>query len=276
MKTWALIVDTWREAFARYTLIGFVAVSTLFLLVLVFALNLDIVNGTLAAGTLFGQALELHGRAPDVTQVVSGGLAAFAGMTYALGIFLAVFTTGSQVPHLMRRGTVDLYLTRPLSRTHVLLGRYLGAATLVLANLAFLCGGLYLVVSLKTGVWNARFLLAGVLIFVVFLSFLGFMFLVGVASGSTPLSIMLPYALYIISMPLAAHDRIAAAMDSRFWARFVDGLYWVLPKTSELGKEMVELVLGRGSVSVVLLLTTVGFGAACLALAVILFNRRNF
>ncbi len=276
MRTWALIVDTWREAFARYTLIGFVAVSTLFLLILVFALNLDIVNGTLAAGSLFGQALELHGRTPAVTEVVSGGLAAFAGMTYALGIFLAVFTTGSQVPHLMRRGTVDLYLTRPVSRTHVLLGRFVGASTLVLANLVFLCGGLFVIVSLKTGVWNPRFLLAGLLIFVVFLSFLGFMFLVGVASGSTPLSIMLPYALYVISMPLAAHDRIAAAMDSRFWARFVDGLYWVLPKTAELGKGMVELVLGRGSVSAVQLLTTVGFGAACLALAVIFFNRRNF
>ena len=54
MKTWALVVDTWREAFARYTLLGFIAVSSLFLLVLTFALNLDIVDGALAAGTLFG------------------------------------------------------------------------------------------------------------------------------------------------------------------------------------------------------------------------------
>ena len=60
MKTWALIVDTWREALARYTLLGFLLVSTLFLLTLTFALNLDIVDGSLAAGTLFGKALEFH------------------------------------------------------------------------------------------------------------------------------------------------------------------------------------------------------------------------
>ena len=62
VKTWALIVDTWREALARYTLLGFLVVSSLFLLILTFALNLDIVDGALAAGTLFGKALELPGK----------------------------------------------------------------------------------------------------------------------------------------------------------------------------------------------------------------------
>lgn len=276
MRTWALVIDTWREALARYTLLGFLAVSILFQLLLIFALNLDIVDGTLAAGTLFGHALELRGRAPAIEQVVATGESAFAGMLYGLGIFLAVFATGSQVPHLIRRGTVDLYLTRPISRSHVLLGRFLGAATLVAANLTFLCGGVFIIISLKTGVWNPRFLTAAGMIFLVFMSFLGFMYLVGVASGSTPLSIMLPYALYVLSMPLAAHERIEAAMDSRFWASVVHSLYWVLPKTSEIGRDMVQTVVGHGGPSGLLLTTTAAFGGACLLGAVVLFNRKSF
>jgi ABC-2 type transport system permease protein len=276
VKTWALIVDTWREAFARYTLLGFLLVSALFLLTLTFALNLDIVDGGLAAGTLFGKALELHHGSRPIDTVVVTGQSVFAGMLYVLGVFLAIFATGSQVPNLQRRGTVDLYVTRPITRTHLLLGRFLGATTLVIANLFFLCGGVFLIISLKTRVWNPRFLVATGLILVVFLSFLGFMYMVGVLSSSTSLSIMLPYALYMVSMPLAAHDHIAAAMDSRFWATFVHGLYWVLPKTAEIGRDLTAYVLGRATPTLIPLATTAAFGAVCLAAAVVIFNRKSF
>jgi ABC-2 type transport system permease protein len=276
VKTWALIEDTWREALARYTLLGFAAVSALFLLILTFALNLDIVDGSLAAGTLFGKTLELHGRAPAIDSVVVTGQSVFAGMLYVLGVFLAVFATGSQVPNLQRRGTVDLYVTRPITRTHLLLGRFLGAVTLVTANLLFLCGGVFIIISLKTKVWNLRFLAAGALILVVFISYLGFMYLIGVLSSSTPLSIMLPYALYTISLPLAAHKQIAAAMDSRFWANVVHGLYWVLPKTTEVGRDLTGYVLGRSIPALMPLASTAAFGAVCLCLAIVIFNRKSF
>jgi ABC-2 type transport system permease protein len=269
-------VDTWREALARYTLLGFLLVSALFLLTLTFALNLDIVDGSLAAGTLFGKALEFHHGNRPIDTVVVTGQSVFAGMLYVLGVFLAVFATGSQVPNLQQRGTVDLYLTRPITRTHLLLGRFLGAMTLVIVNLLFLCGGVFLIISLKTKVWNPRFLVAMGLILVVFLSFLGFMYLVGVLSSSTPLSIMLPYALYMVSLPLAAHDHIAAAMDSRFWANVVHGLYWVLPKTAEIGRDLTAYVLGRTTPTLMPLATTAAFGAVCLAAAVVIFNRKSF
>ncbi len=276
MKTWALIVDTWREALARYTLLGFALVSALFLLVLTFAVNLDIVDGSLAAGTLFGRALELHGRSPAIDTVVVTGQSVFAGMLYVLGVFLAVFATGSQMPNLQRRGTVDLYVTRPITRTHLLLGRFVGAVTLVTVNLLFLCGGVFLIISLKTRVWNPRFLAAAGLILVVFLSYLGFMYLVGALFSSTPLSIMLPYALYMVSIPLAAHDRIAAAMDSRFAAGVVHSLYWVLPKTAEIGRDITGYVLGRTTPELLPLATTAAFGAVCLAGALVFFNRKSF
>lgn len=276
MRTWALIVDTWREALARYTLLGFAVVSALFLMTLTFALNLDIVDGSLAAGTLFGKAFELHHGARAIDTVVVTGQSVFAAMLYILGVFLAVFATGSQVPNLQRRGTVDLYMTRPITRTHLLLGRYLGAVTLVTVNLLLLCGGVFVIISLKTKVWNPRFILATGLILVVFLSYLGFMYLVGVLSSSTPLSIMLPYALYMVSMPLAAHDQIAAAMDSRFWANVVHGLYWVLPKTAEVGRDLTAYVLGRTTPALLPLATTAAFGAVCLTAAVVTFNRKNF
>ncbi len=276
MKTWALIADTWREAFARFTFLGFAIASTLFLLTLAFALNLDIVDGGLAAGSLFGKEFVLPERGTPIDELVVQGQAVFAGMLYGLGIFLAVFATGSLVPNLVKRGTVDLYLTRPIGRTHVLLGRFAGGVALVSTNLAYLCGGVFLITSWKTGVWNPRFLLAGGVILLVFLAFLGLMFLVGVLTGSTPLSIMVPYALYVISLPLAAHDRLAAAMDSRLAAGVVHVLYWVLPKTAELGRDMFRLVRAEGSLDPIAAATTAAFGAVCLAVGLIVFSRKHY
>lgn len=276
MKTWALIVDTWREALARYTLLGFLAVSSLFLLILAFALNLDIVDGALAAGTLFGKSFDLPRRSTSIDTVVVTGQSVFAGILYVLGVFLSVFATGSQVPNLQHRGTVDLYVTRPIGRTHLILGRFLGAATLVTANLLFLCGGVFVIISLKTHVWNARFLAASGLILAVFLSYLGFMYLIGVLTSSTSLSIMLPYALYVLSLPLAAHDRVAAAMDSRLGAAVVHGMYWIFPKTAEIGRDLTAYVLGKATPELVPLATTAAFGAVCLAAAVVAFNRKSF
>jgi ABC-2 type transport system permease protein len=218
----------------------------------------------------------MHSRTPAIETVVTTAQSVFAGMLYVLGVFLAIFATGSQVPNLQRRGTIDLYLSRPIARTHLLLGRFLGAVTLVTANLIFLCGGVFVIVSLKTGVWNVRFLLASSLILVVFLSYLGFMYLVGVVTSSTPLSIMLPYALYVLSAPLAAHDHIAAAMDSRLAAGVVHALYWVLPKTTEVGRDLTGFVLGKLQPSLLPLVTSGAFGLACLAAALVIFSRKSF
>jgi len=71
VKTWALVADTWREALARKTLLGFAGASTLFLLTVAFALDLDIVQGSLAAATLFGHALEMRGGPAAIGEVVA-------------------------------------------------------------------------------------------------------------------------------------------------------------------------------------------------------------
>jgi hypothetical protein len=77
-------------------------------------------------------------------------------------------------------------------------------------------------------------------------------------------------------MPLAAHDRIAALVDSRLAAWTVHGLYWVLPKTAELGRDTVGLVLGRSAPSATSLGTTAAFGVVCLILALIRFQKKSF
>src|SRR5438132_131972 len=67
MKAWAASVEeVFREAAARWTLIAYFALSTLFILIFALAVNLDVVNGALAGANLFGQSLDLGGRTIDI------------------------------------------------------------------------------------------------------------------------------------------------------------------------------------------------------------------
>ena len=44
------------------------------------------------------------------------------------------------MPRLQEKGTIDLYLSRPIGRVKLLLSRYTGGLLLAAANLAYLIG----------------------------------------------------------------------------------------------------------------------------------------
>jgi hypothetical protein len=82
---------------------------------------------------------------------------------------------------------------------------------------------------------------------------------------------------------LVAHDRIAAAVSKEWQAWVINTLYWVIPKTAELGQAVVAFVAADKAperLSRVLtlspFLTTAAFAVACLILASWVFNRKEF
>ena len=115
MKAFAASVqEVFREAAARWTLIAYFALSSLFILIFALAVNLDIVNGALAGAKLFGQSVEIGDHAVDIDKLVLGFESGFSGFLYLVGTFLALFATAHLVPRLQEKGTIDLYLSRPV------------------------------------------------------------------------------------------------------------------------------------------------------------------
>jgi ABC-2 type transport system permease protein len=279
----ANIEDVFREAAARWTLIAYFALSSLFILIFTMAVNLDIADGALAGARIFGHQLEMDGSTMDLDKLVLGFETGFSGFLYLLGTFLALFATAHLVPRLQEKGTIDLYLARPVARIPLLLSRYVAGLLLSGANLAYLIGSIWLVVIWKTKVVHPRFLLAGVIILFAIAALLAFAFLVGVVTSSTAVSIMATYGIFFLAALLSTHDQIAALLSSEWSANLVHGLYWIFPKTAELGQAVVALVSageapGRfnKALSLTPFLTTAAFGAACLGTASWLFSRKDF
>jgi ABC-2 type transport system permease protein len=278
----ASVEEVFREAAARWTLIAYFALSTLFILLFATAVNLDIVNGALAGAKLFGQTVEMGGRTVDVDKLVLGFESGFSGFLYLLGTFLALFATAHLVPRLQEKGTIDLYLSRPVGRVPLLLSRYFAGIALAAANLTYLIGSLWLIIVWKTHVANGRFFLAGISILFTFAALLAFAFLVGVVTSSTGVSLMATYAVFFFSAILAAHSKISAAMSKQWAATLVDALYWIFPKTAELGRATVAHVGGNSfhALAEMNLFAVYGstalFLVATLGIACRLFSRKDF
>src|SRR5262245_37456073 len=157
ISTEAIVRDTFREALARKIFWGLFALSSLMILFFLFIMKIDIVEGATATITLFGRE---SGREVDAARVVRQVQAGIATFLYTWGMFLAVFASAGLIPSVLEPGRIELLLSKPVSRTHLLLGRYLGNLLIVAVNATYLVVGIWLILGLKTGIWNPDFLIA--------------------------------------------------------------------------------------------------------------------
>ena len=71
--------------------------------------------------SLFGRATNAI---PNVDRVVRGVYGGIATFLYTFGMFLAVFASAGLVPSVLEPGRIELLLSKPVSRAHILLGRF--------------------------------------------------------------------------------------------------------------------------------------------------------
>ena len=279
----ANIEEVFREAAARWTLVAYFALSSLFIALFAVAVNLDVVNGALAGAKIFGQNVHMGRQSVDLDRLVLGFESGFAGFLYVVGTFLAIFATAHLVPRLMEKGTVDLYLSRPVGRVPLLLSRYLGGVLLSASNILYLLGSMWLLVIWKTRLVHPRFLLAAVIILFGIAALMAFAFLVGTLTSSTAVSIMATFAVFFLSIILKNLHGHSAIFSSEWAAGLVHVLYWIFPKIVELGGSVVSLVNGadgpiraREGATLLPFLSTGLFGLVSLALACLKFRRKDF
>lgn len=280
----ANIEDVMREAAARWTLIAYFFLSTLFIIVFASAINLDIVDGALAGAKLFGKEVQMGGQNEiSIEKLVLGFESGFSVFLFIISTFLAIFATAHLVPRMQEKGTVDLYLSRPVGRVRLLLSRYVAGLILAATNVIYLIGSTWLIVAWKTHVFNPRFLLGGAIIFLMIAVLLALAFLVGVVTSSTAVSIMSSFGIFFFGLAMAGHEKYAAAVSKEWQANLIEALYWIFPKTAELAQAVMALVGGDAMperIARVLtpapFLTSAAFGVACLILASWLFTKKEF
>lgn len=269
----ALVADTFEEARARSLFWGLFGLSTLLICIFLFVLNIDLTAGAISFMDIKSTSRPLY----DIQKFVNVSYSWVSIFLYIWGTFLAIFASSGLIPSVLEAGRISLLLSKPISRTTLLLGRILGNLCVVALNHAYLIGSVWLILGFKTHIWEPRFLLAipvTLFIFAVLLSIVAF---IGVTLESAALSVMVPVALMLISSILAQRDNMIRLLDSAWSRNLWQVSYWVLPKVYDLGYAMKQSILYDRQVDWwPPVWTSALFAAAVLWSAVVVFRRRDF
>ncbi len=270
--TSALVRDTFREAFARRIFWGFFGCCSALLLFLMFIMRIDVVQGAIATVTIFGR----NQQSTDVEALVQQTQSVIAMILYFAGMALSVFASAGLVAAVFEPGRIELLLSKPVSRTHLLLGRYLGNVLVVAANILYLVAGSWVVFGVKTGVWGGGFLVSSLCTIFIFSVLLAVLVLIGVLWDSSAVAIMVTFAIMIITPILAQKATIERLLSSEWSRVVVRVLYYVLPKTSDVSLIIRHLILNQPVESWMPVWSTALFGAVVLGLGLWRFQRRSF
>lgn len=271
--TAALIRDTFREAFARKIFWGLFGLSTLMILFFLFILKIDVVEGASATLVLFGRQ---NGPRTDVDRIVKSVYGVIATFLYTWGMALAVFASSGLIPSVLEPGRIQLILSKPVSRTHILLGRFAGNVAVVALNTIYLVVGVWVIFGLKTKIWGAQFLWSILTTVFIFAVLLTVVVLIGVVFESAALATMVTVGLMLISPILAQTTTMMKLLSSEMARDIWRSLYQMLPKVYDIGRLTLNLVRSEPAEGWTAIYTSALFGVAVLGAALYIFTRRDF
>jgi ABC-type transport system involved in multi-copper enzyme maturation permease subunit len=286
-KSVGMILLTFREVWAKKITLGLFVVCTVLWLLMTFALNLDIVEGSLAGVRIFGKEA---GPPTDTRRAESGDLvteaisletfvvtieSAVAGIAYWVATLLGLFAVAALLPSVLDRGHADLLFSKPMHRLTILFSHVIGVGAVGLALTTYLFGMVFFVISLKTGHWNARFLLAIPVVVSMLLAMYSVMVLVAVRTQSTALSLIFAYGLVVASLIFLAHDQLVPQINTP-WRYVFLGFYHALPNFAEVTDLVAKLARNATVSQWYPYISSIVFGAVIYAAAAWSIVRRDF
>ncbi len=222
-------------------------------------------------GTMQGNMLE---------EMVKGQLAGLAGLIGAAVVFLGIFATAGIVPSMMEKGTIDLLLSKPLHRRTILFGRALGGVLAVAINLAGFVLVLWGLYGLAAGIWHLPFLIGAFSIpMFTFLVLYSAVILLNVVTEGWVLPMSLVY-IHMVILANFLHGReqtLFTFISNDALRGFIDGLYYLLPQTTDLLGSAVPMSVYTGGIDTIApFVQGTLFMVAMLVLATWRFERRDF
>jgi ABC-type transport system involved in multi-copper enzyme maturation permease subunit len=116
------------------------------------------------------------------------------------GIIAALLVTAGFMPRFLDTGAIHLVMSRPVSRFGVIWAKFLGGLSFIVVLSVFLIGGVFLVISLRSGIWNTRALYAIPMLIFTFAQFYAFSCLCSVLTRSQIFTIIAVLLFYLLTL----------------------------------------------------------------------------
>jgi ABC-type transport system involved in multi-copper enzyme maturation permease subunit len=247
MKIIALILGTSRELAAKATLYVLAGISTLLLLGVALSVSSATHDGK-SALVIFGNEVTPPAGDDAFPKLVSQMESSLANGLFVGVVLFGMFATAGVLPDALDKGTVDLYLSKPIARWELVLGKFLGAVTAIGANILYFIGVLWVIVGLKVGVWDFGFLISIPAMTFVFACLFAVVAFFGVLSRNMGIAIIAGFVyLLVIAQLLEGRETGLYMLSSgSVYRAIIDGLYYALPQIPSMQGNLLRSISGTG------------------------------
>lgn len=239
MQFWALVADSFRESLDRKIFWVLLLITGVVILAMgSIAFDGDRVTflfGLWDAASGDFDPVSAIGRARLLSAVVFFLLMTVLGW---VGIILMVIASAGFFPTLMQPGTIDILVSKPISRPRLFLYKYLGSMVFVIMQATVFVVLTFLVMGLRWGLWAPGYLLCIPLIVLLFSYVYCVTVLVAVKTRSSVAAILLSLgAWFLFACPPAALDLFESfpeLRENKRLHRTLEIIAWVPPKTADI------------------------------------------
>lgn len=259
-----IILNTFREAIAKKIFIGYYIIYTIIILVFLFAVNLDTVEGVISL--------------TDIQQSVVSLEAVMTSVSYLLVLIFCIISSASFIPSMVDKGTIDLLISKPLSRFSILMAKYLGAVIFVGVSLIYFIGAIWLILSLKSGFWNFSFLFTILSLTFAFAVMYSIVVYIGLTTQGSVIAILVNlFLLFVICPILGNREAVIFPLVTNEAVRFIfTFFYYILPKPGEINDITIKLITREAVDSWQPVITSFLFCAALMSYSVYYFSKKDY
>lgn len=241
MQMRALVVDSFREALEKKLFWIFAGLTILVALAMA-CVSITDEGVNVMFGALVVETTEMAPSSPMGRALIGAILTQLIGRWYIglIGIILSLVATCSVIPSLMERGAIDIAVSKPISRSTLFLGKYLGSMVFVLLQSTLFVVLTFLVVGFRWNYWAPAYLWC-IPLFVILYSYIyAFTALFGVMTRSPMASLLLSlFAWICIFTPQLTYEMLekSSALGFDVNQRWIDSakvLKTIFPNTREI------------------------------------------
>lgn len=274
----AVMIDLWIDAASRRWLLALFAAVSLLLIGLGSSLELEVVDGALAATKLFGDVVGSGAlQAADVAlrPLVKG----VSYVVYYGWLLFGIFVTADFGPSLLQPGRIEHLLSLPVRRSELLLGTYLGVLGIASAFALYATGGVVLILYLKAGLFLPRLIAASGLAVVVFMAIYSAMLCAALFVRSAALSATVGALLFILGLVAGQRSVLVLMFSAGLSRSAFDLLIRFFPPISRFADLGADYAVASGIDAPYLAVHLVGvllFAVAALGVGLVRFEGRDF
>ncbi len=271
----AFIKGVFKEALAKKIFLTIFGFFSLLIILSVFALTNSTVEG-------MQMMLESSGANSLREAVLTFQSYIVAGIPMFMLVSSMLIITSSFIPDMLKKGHIDLLLSKPISRTKIIIGHFIAATLIVLVAFTFLMGAIWILVSAKTGFWNPSFLYSILWFTLIFSVLYSAVMLIGVLSRSTILSIIINMLLFF---PLSfllylANTYFQSDEKSIVFGPVAESLlkffYQIFPKPWDMQDMTVAFVTQNAVANYMPLISSLLFMMIMLIISIWYFNKKDY